>query len=229
MATLALDVSTKTGWALFDDKAQPVSFGVLESQIQWDDQPYPINFIAIAEHVGSLIARKVMELMDDNIINDIVIEEINKTGRFGSRFSQKLLDMTHYTVVKKLMDFRVRIHYINTSTWRKHLGLSVADTKKMAKPHLKTWTDLKRQFDAEKDKSKKQAIKVKLDEHKEFLKKKCIHGKIDKKSISVAYANLKWDKEFKKGDNDITDALAQGYSFLTGAPTVTNKEIFEGK
>jgi rRNA-processing protein FCF1 len=223
MTTLALDMSTKTGWALFNESAQPVRFGKIINETKWDSLEYPKNFIQISEEMATEISKLITP-----DVTDVVIEEINKTSsRFGSRFSQKLLDFIHFAVAKKLLDLPVKIHYINTSDWRKVLKLSVAETRKIAKPLLKVHNELKKRWENEKDKKLKKLLEQEVRASKEGLKAMCIHGKIDKKSISVAYANATWKMTFNKGDNDITDALCQGKAFLAGAPTVTNKDIFE--
>lgn len=221
MKVLALDVSTKTGWAFFQD-AQLVSFGLIEKtkpSIE-DYGDYPHNFVNVAYDVTLKIKQKVFEVRPDVI----VIEETNKTGRFGSRHSQKLLEFIHCFLVNGLPDFDLK--YVNTSDWRKKLNLSVAVTKKMAKPLLKELKRLKGEVTKATKANKKQA-KAALDAHKKILKDKCIHGKIDKKSISVAFVNLHFKQAFKKGDNDVTDAICLGEAYNRGVVTLTNKDIFQ--
>ncbi len=221
MKVLALDVSTKTGWS-FKENGQLISFGLIEkSRPKFSDYgEYPFNFISVAEDCASSIARKVKELNPDVI----VIEETNKTGRFGSRHSQKILEFIHCCILNKLTYSEVK--YINTSDWRKILKLSVADTKKAAKPFLKELARLKGVL-AKADKSTKKQAKDDLDKFKKKLKDKCIHGKIDKKSISVAYVNLTFNMNLKKGDNDIADSICLGEAYQKGVKTLTNKDIFE--
>jgi hypothetical protein len=225
MATLGLDLSTSTGWAIFDD-AQPVSFGNISKRMGWNAAPYPANFILVADD----IAEQVVTLLRAHPeVSDVVIEEINKTSsRFGSRFAQKCLDMIHYSVLKELLATPVKIHYINTSDWRRTLKLSVADTRKLAKPYL---LELKKRKAALAMASKpdKKAAKASLDEHKAVLRKLCIHGKVDKKSISVAYCNATWGMDLKKGDDDTADALCQVQAFRLGCHVLTNADVFDKK
>ena len=226
---LALDISTKTGWSFFKD-GQPVEFGLIQKELDWNTAPYPQNFVLIAEEMGRKLDELVHRFYSPYLT--IVVEETNKAGRFGSRHAQKILEFIHLAFLMRLSaDMGVavsRVGYINSSDWRKTLKLSVGETKKLAKPHLKKFKLLKKAFEGEKDRVKKKALKEELRLLKEDLKLKCIHGKIDRKSISVAYANARWNMHLKKGDNDIADALCLGQAYLSGAPTLTNKDIFEG-
>lgn len=221
MKVLALDVSTKTGWALFDG-AQLVSFGFLEKPRSFEEcGNYPGNFTQVAEDMVNLIATVVATQKPDMLI----VEETNKTGRFGSRHSQKILEFIHCFLIHRFKA-HMPIKYINTSDWRKILKLSVADTKKMAKPYIKELTRLKGEL-AKADKAHKKVAKDALDAHKKTLKDKCIHGKIDKKSISVAFVNMTHKLALKKGDNDISDAICLGEAYKRGVKTLTNKDIFD--
>lgn len=221
MKILGLDISTRTGWAFFED-AQLVSFGLIEkTKPSFDDYgEYPQNFILVALDVVDKILAKIEELKPD----EIVIEEINKPGRFGSRFSQKILDFLHCLLILKLSGHKV--YYINTSDWRKKLNLSVLETKKKAKPFLKELARLKKEFESA-PKKEKANLKIQLDSLKAELKSKCIHAKIDKKSISVAHCNLTYNLSLKKGDNDPADAICQVEAYIKGVKPITNKDIFE--
>lgn len=221
MKVLALDISTNTGWALFQD-AQLFSFGVIKKPEEFNRHgTYPYDFLSYAEKIADQIVLKVKETNP----NHLVIEETNKTGRFGSRHSQKLLEFIHCFVLLKLVDFinnnYLVVFYVNTSDWRKKLNLSVAETKKKAKPYIKKYKELK--VKAKKDKS----YKKELEQLKKELKTKCIHGKIDKKSISVAHVNLVYTLNLKKGDNDISDAICIGEAFLNGVNVLLMKDIFQ--
>lgn len=227
MLILSLDLSTSTGWAIFDtEKAQPVDFGIATHPIV--DGEYPQSFLWTMQNHRQWI----QHFVDPAKISKVVIEETNKTGRFGSRHSQKLLEFLHAGTLLGLDDiaFNFRnVYYVNTSDWRKKLNLSVAETKKAAKPILRSFNALKKSLQSEKDLTKKRTLKVEVERIKKELKYRCIHGKIDKKSISVAFANATWNLSLKKGDNDIADALCLGEAFKRGVHTLTSEEIFGGK
>lgn len=220
---LALDLSTKTGWAVFNKNGSPVSFGLITKTLEWDCAPYPRNFIEIADKLALDIIAKVKEYPE---VTDVVVEEINKPGRMGSRFSQKILDFLHMSVCRELLKLPVNIRYINTSDWRKKLKLSVAEAKKQAKPFVQEYERKKKQANLQTDpKIKKQALEE-LKALKETLKQRCIHGKIDKKSMCVGFCNMKFGLTLKKGDDNQADALAQGLAFMLGCPVVDNTIIF---
>lgn len=234
MLILALDISTSTGWAVFDtESAQPVDFGVALHPLI-PDTPYPRSFLWTMEHHRQWI-RSMVDAPKDSLnvwaFDKIVIEETNKTGRFGSRHSQKLLEFLHAATLLGLQDANFpldRVYYVNTSDWRKKLKLSVAETKKAAKPILRSFKALQKSLQEEKDRTKKRVLKAEVERIKRELKHRCIHGKIDKKSISVAFANATWNLSLKKGDNDIADALCLGEAFKRGVHTLTNDDIFGG-
>lgn len=225
MSLLALDISTKTGWSKFVD-GQPVLFGVIVNDLDWNTWPYPQNFIEVTDVMIRRIIAQIDELQD---VDTIIIEETNKTGRFGSRHSQKILEFLHCELNRRLLltHSHITVRYVNTSDWRKTLKLSVAETKKLAKPYLKKLDTMKKELAKTTDREAKKLLKTQLDLFKQELKDKCILHKIDKKSISVAYANATFNLNLKKGDNDISDSLCLGKAFLLGASFLTNKDIFD--
>lgn len=228
MKVLALDLSTKTGYALFEDGAQLIASGCLYTPAfeVFKVQTYPNCLINYAKSVASSVADLVSKTNPDII----VIEETNKTGRFGSRHSQKLLEWVHLLVLLTIRELwpeqaEKTILYINTSDWRKKLGLSVLNSKKAAKPYLKQYTALAKAAQGLKGKEKKKALdELKL--FKQDLVKRCIHGKIDKKSISVAYVNATFGKSLFKGQNDEADAICLGMAYLNGVRTLQTEDIF---
>lgn len=222
MTLLALDISTKTGWALFENGA-PIKYGLLSREVSWDVDEYPKNFVIATKEMVDKIISLVESLPQ---VTEIAVEETNKTGRFGSRHSQKILEFIHHEFNRRLFSSIISVKYINTSDWRKTLKLSVAEARKAAKPFQKQLADMKRALSSEQDRKRKSSLKKQIQEFTKDLKKKCIHGKIDKKSISVAYVNATFGFDFKKGDNDITDAICLGVAYDKGAPFLTNKDIF---
>ena len=223
MRLVSLDLSTKTGWSLFVDRSL-TDFGLIERTLvgtleSYGDYPWSLK--SLSKNIALQVVEKTLELNPDVI----VIEETNKPGRFGSRHSQKCLEQIHTYVLDGLSGKTVL--YINTSDWRKKLNLSVAETKKLAKPYIKKLKELQQLFDKTKDKKTKLALKEEIRVFKEELKNKCIHGKIDKKSISVAYCNAKFGLKLIKGNNDIADSICLGQAYLLGVKTLTNSDIFQ--
>lgn len=230
MLVLALDLSTKTGFALL--KKEGESCLLLESG-SWalgttieSHGEYPLGFILAAEKVGAM----ALELVERFKPDVVVIEESNP-GRAG-RYTQKFIEWMHLSVLARLRANGLdKVKYVSTSEWRgRTLGLSVASTKKMAKPLLKEYNTLKKQFDAAPKKSpERKDLEQKLKTVKNDLINRCIWHKVDKKSISVAFVNLTYGKNLAKGQNDEADAICLGTAFIRGAAVQTNEVIFNKK
>lgn len=219
---LALDISTRTGWSLFSGD-HPVAFGLIEKTIGWQDHPFPFNFVAICEEMSNKICGLIQKYPD---IDKIVIEMTNKPGSKGSRFSQMALDGIHIMLNARLRHiYHIKVYYINSSDWRKKLGLSVAEAKKQAKPFLKELKALETKLQSA-SKSDRSKIQKEIKEMRASLRARCILGKIDKKSISVAFCNATWSLALKKGDDNQADALCQGRAFLMGCKVITNDDVF---
>ncbi len=227
MRVFGIDLSTNTGVAILQKDGDSIfierTLFIQKSKPIHEFGEYPANFINCANDLAQQIVRT---LLDSGKIDFIAIEETNKTSsRFGSRYAQKLLEFLHFSLCSELIKTGIPIRYINTSTWRSHLNLSVAKTKKLAKPFLKEKQEMTKVLAGLKGKQKAEQ-KKKIVEFTKQLKKRCIHGKIDKKSIAVGYANAQYNLNLSKGDNDIADAICLSEAILTGAPYQTNESIF---
>jgi hypothetical protein len=220
MKLLALDIATKTGFSVFEG-FELKDFGIITADYNFKTEEYPKNFTNAIDCLAHSIYTKVVEISPDLI----VIEEINKTGRFGSRHSQKLLDGIHHCFLSKAINDGFQVKFINTSDWRKTLGLSVSETKKKAKPLLKELLNLRSEF-SKADKQSKKEKKMKLDLQKEKLKKMGLFFKIDKKSIALNYVNINFNLNLNKSQDDIADAICQGQAFLKGCKHLTNEDVF---
>ncbi len=177
---LALDLSTKTGWALFDGEklSEYGFFSAPPSALE-----YPWNYLQTAKNIGLLVGDLVSKYQPTKI----VVEEIN---RGKNRHSQKLLDMLHCVMLQTL-EWR-DVSYIDTSAWRKHLGLKL---------------------------TKEQRANNKLS--KSQKKSRGIKGKITPKHLSVDFVNKKYSLNLKQKDNDIADAVCIGLAAVTGCPKST--------
>jgi hypothetical protein len=223
---LGLDISTNTGWCILTEGACPVFYGTITKRINWRTAPFPYGLMAVADDVAEQIVALVSSHPE---ITEIVIEEVNNPGRFASRFSQKSLSYIHYAVLKGLKQVapNIPIFYVNTSDWRRALKLSVADTKKVQKKYLADLKKLQTAFQNAQTKEDKTKAKEALDLFKAGMRKLCIHGKVDKKSISVGYVNTTYNMDLPKCGNDISDAICEAVAFMKGAPTISNKDVFD--
>ena len=145
MKILALDISTKAGWALLEtcEGALPKLLGrgiVQKDKIALEYGPYPEGFVLAAEAMGG----KLKALIETHKPEIVVIEETNQTK---SRYVQKMLEWIHLEVlsywrvpeVLEAHGVSIQVHtrdcrpwpsYISTGTWKATLGLKKpADAK----------------------------------------------------------------------------------------------------
>jgi hypothetical protein len=201
---MALDLSSSCiGYAVLDDK-QIASYGSVthdkKSILDYGD--YPFCYLTALE----AMANKIDLVIGVERPGMIVIEETNKSR---ARYSQKALEMLHLLVLQRL---QVRgftsqnVKYIDTSSWRKTLGIILSKEQKRQNSRLS------------RAKSKAKQHGFKLDK-----KALGIAGRINKKHVAVKYVNEHYGFGFKMKDNDIADAICLGLAFVAGA------EVCDGK
>lgn len=131
MKTLAIDLSTKSGWSSFVDGEYKES-GALDKVYVEDfnvnDEPgksplFPYNVI----NTTHAVARMVVNLVNDHNPDLVVIEQ---TTMGKNRFTQKLLEWLHYAVLEQLRG-RSPVVFMDVSEWRKlvEMKLSVEQKK----------------------------------------------------------------------------------------------------
>lgn len=234
MKILSLDLSTKTGWALFDN-SKLICYGQIKSDHKLTEEypHYPKNYLKMAVDMAIEIRKKVISSDPDLI----VIEETNK-GK--NRYSQKQLEFIHNEVINQLIEYQ--IHYIDTSEWRNILGITLdkdqkKDNRKINNVRQEEYLRLFAQyFDDNKvtyqtelagAKGKREQNKV-LKKYEAIARDKAkgtirsfrykeegkIKGKVGTKQLSVNYVNETFSLKFKLKDNDIADAICVGYAFI---------------
>lgn len=197
---LALDLSTKTGWALLSGP-QPVSvegYGKIEVAPFSTEGVYPWNYVAGAAAVAGQV-RSLIEEHGSDIY--VVIEETN-LGR--SRYAQKALEFIHHAAleeIKKLVPPE-KVVYISSSAWRLTLQLRLTAADRAANKKLKEASAVAKKTGKKLD---KKALGV--------------TGRVTQKHLSVRWVNEHFGLELKMKDNDIADAICLGTAFLRGAKT----------
>ena len=192
---LALDMSTKTGWALMVSTDQSIfleEYGTL-SQIHEPEGQYPINYVEWAQACVS----GIFELIDRLAPDTLVIEE-TVAGSKGV-YTQKILEWIHFLVAKFIKETNIKAIYLLTGTWRSEVGCKM--TKEESK-HNKKVTAYKA---AHGD------TRVAYDESGKRI------GKLGKKHINVRRANEVFGQFLKqplrKKDEDTADSLLLGYCY----------------
>lgn len=197
MRLLALDLSSSTGFAVFDveDGKEPVlvHFGNVSNDCAaYEYAPHPYGYVKAAQDM----ADKLLLVYDKYKPDKVAIEEINVAR---ARFSQKFIDYIHFAVLTTLPLEGITV-YIDTSQWRRTMGVQLSKEDKAQNAKLS-----KAKRDA-KNKGQK------LDK-----KKLGIAGKITIKHVAVRRVNELYNLNFTVGDNDAADAILEGAAVLKGA------------
>ena len=209
MKVLAFDVSTKTGYAVFNNDGQKnslIKYGLvtLPKKIGQNGN-YPFGFLLYVQE----LVDKLIELVNLEDPDVLVIEETTGAGR-ASRYSLKALEFLHCTILTRLNNNgcagRPKVCYVNPSEWRHALGLVMSKEDKKNNKLLKL------------AKKVSEANKSKLDKAKLGIK-----GSITKKHLSVRYVNETYGLDLLIGNNDIADAICLGTAYLKGCGICNGK------
>lgn len=214
MKVLALDVSTKTGFAFFED-GKAVAYGTMfPDKVADDFGEYPFSYVLLAQY---LIDKIITEVVDKYNPDIIVVEESNQ-GR--EVYSQKKLEYLHYTLIFKLMG-RIPIHYIRTGEWRKSVEAKQnTEEKKLNSKISRDKAKRNKEIEADKtltdtQKAARKKLPIKIDGK--------VAGKKGRKHVAIRVAKEIFGVEFKNKDEDAVDALLLGLGYLRGAPRCNGK------
>lgn len=217
MKILALDISTKTGWATFE--TEPIAWAgngwdvakghkltncgliKLPQKIHEYGQ-YPWSYLNAASAMAQLLLQLANQVKPDAII----IEETNKAK---ARYTQKALEWIHCCLLDRLLDNLSRsvpVYYISSSEWRKTLGLVMSKEDKKNNKALKT---AKKLAEATGKKLNKAELGIK--------------GSVTKKHVAIRYVNANFGLDMKVKDNDICDAICLGVAYLRDAKICDGK------
>lgn len=191
---LALDMSTKTGWALLvsNDTGCHLETNGQVKQLQAPDTPYPGSFVDWA----TACAEEVSKLIDDHAPDVLVIEETAAGSK--SIYSQKILEWIHFLVAKMIKQCNIRVVYLMTEQWRRETGCL------MSKAESKHNKDVKKY-------KEKNSTKIAYD-----IEGKRV-GRITRKHVNVRRANEVFGKFLKtplrQKDEDTADSLLLGYCY----------------
>lgn len=200
---IALDISLHSGFAIMTESPVPgelptlEQYGTLElDKIILEYGPYPWCYIRAEEAMVSKLMQVVTgQLYRSDIQHvEIVVEETN-LGSF-SRYSQKVLEGLHCQFLLAVEQYKIPVHYIDSSAWRSTLNIVMTKEDKKNNAKLSK---------AKKEGKNKKELGIK--------------GKITKKHLAVRWVNETYGLDMKQVDNNTCDAIALGSAFLRGAPT----------
>lgn len=236
MKILTLDLSTKTGWSVFEN-GKLTCYGQIKNDFKLnEDHPtYPGNYLEMAIAMSKDVLNKAITSRPDLI----VIEETNK-GK--NRYSQKQLEFIHCKVTGILLSNGFDVHYIDTSEWRSLLGISLdkeqrQDNKEILNARKAEFHrifvevfdsyQVNRQTELAGAKGKREQNKInkryeglartKTKERMRsfrFKEEGKVKGKVGTKQLSVNFVNETFSLKLKLKDNDIADAICLGAAFI---------------
>jgi Holliday junction resolvasome RuvABC endonuclease subunit len=193
---LALDISTKTGFAVLDvqdGSYKLIDCGTLpkESEPKGNVGIYPVNYLIWADICFNHIFKIIQQYNPD----EFVIEETAKGSK--NNMSQKILEFIHYKMAKYFDDNDFNnCHYprtyLKTEEWRRICGCCMTNEEKRQNKEIR--------------KQRKNGTKV-----CKGLDGKRI-GKIGKKHVNVNRANEVFKLNLKLKDEDRADALLLAYA-----------------
>jgi hypothetical protein len=211
MKVLALDISTKTGWGVFEKDEHDPLFDVTQSLIKYgliknpkkvgEYGKYPWSYLNACSAMG----QQLLLLAQTEKPDVIVIEETNGSK---ARYTQKVLEMLHCCLLERLAVYMTGtpVYYINSSEWRKTLGLVLSKEDKKNNKKLKVAKKLS-------EATGKKLNRVELG----------IRGITNKKHIAVRYVNETYGLNFRIKDNDIADAICLGTAYIKGCKVCDGK------
>jgi hypothetical protein len=195
---LALDISTKTGWAIFED-GKPVSWGTLFPDKELKDfGSYPASYVKWARHLTNRLCSEIVyPFRSANAQEEfaVVIEETNASRQ---NYSQKILEYLHFCICEYFDKCEIVPIYVRTGEWRR------ATESKMSK--------------------EEKALNAKIARIKKKTGKKLakidgkVVGKKGRKHVALRVVHEIFGIELKRKEEDAADALLLGLGYLRGAP-----------
>lgn len=186
---LALDVSTKTGWALFvdgklADSGELAHVKGVDFNVNNDPQErpnYPHNILDVAEEVVRRIERMMCTLP---ALDVVVVENTNK-GK--NRHTQRMLEWIHLELVRFFRKSALPFRYIDSSEWRGIVEM------KMSKEDKKNNRDVS--AGKKRGRINKKHLAVRMCEQKFGLKLKMAENdRADAILLGLAYVTKETDK-----------------------------------
>lgn len=191
---LALDVSSKTGWAfyLMDKNYTLVSYGQVP-KFSEPEEPYPGSYITWAyQNFG-----KILDLIEELAPDVLVIEETSGGSKSG--MSQKILEFTHFLIGRFIKDTGIKSVYYQTESWRRIVGCKMNDEEKARNKEIKLMKKANPDIKVVKNKNGKRI------------------GKIGRKHVNVRRANELLGEFFSEplilANEDIADACLLGMAY----------------
>jgi hypothetical protein len=194
MKVIALDISTHTGWAIFED-SRLTDYGTYEHNRTIQDYgDYPRNYCYYARDYVARFRSFFERKFGINAFHDvhIVIEE---TTSSRNSLSQKILEYLHFCFIQSLPV--TYISYIRTGSWRTAVGAVQTREERNLNARIAR-------------------IKKKTGQKLAKIDGKVV-GKKTRKDSAIRTVREIFGIELKKKDNNTADAILLGLGYLKGA------------
>lgn len=188
---LALDISTTcTGWALFSNLGNLLSFGTLKPNTKGGvaKMKYPRQQLVKMMDLGG----QILELIKNTKPDTIVIEEVAGSK---NRLTQKVLDGLHFIVAEYIQPYLDIVTYYDvtgSAGWRTALQLRLSEADKDSNKKAKVLN---------KKLTPSQRIPIIGPKHLA-----CRHAN--------SHFNLALDCDLRESDGDIADAVCMGHAHV---------------
>jgi hypothetical protein len=214
MRVLSLDISSSTGWALYDndDGTPKLTHGSIQLEKRARDYAeHPWGYWLAAK----ALAQKLMIRISNSLnvgehppLDAIVVEETNGAR---NRFTQKFLEYCHFAFIEyfahEFEGCKINLVYLNTSEWRK-----VTDT------HL---SKEEKNQNARLSRHKRKAIKGGTKLNKKDLG---IAGKVTIKHVAIRRVKELYGIDLLAKQDDEADAILLLHAYINGAKPCTGSE-----
>jgi hypothetical protein len=197
---LALDLSTKPGWAVFRFK-QLSSYGTLFATKTVEDFGlYPFNYLELAEHTIRELFENIISPLGPALT--IVLEE---TTASKANYSQKKLEFLHLQLLQKCKQAGLSdLHYVRDGIWKNAVGARQNAAEKKLNAQIARYK--------KKNKSKLAKLDLDGDGRAEVV------GRRGQKHYSVRAVREHFGIMLAQKDEDAAEAILIGKAFLQGIP-----------
>jgi hypothetical protein len=196
---LAIDLSTKSGVAIFKDGKLAHASTCFNDKTVEDFGLYPMNYVKFTQYT----IRRLMDYIHDlgyifHHFDNIVIEE---TTRSKQNYSQKKLEFLHHELLLTLDNISDKIVYIRSEVWKRITNAKMSKEEKANNSKIQR---LKR-------KTGKRVIR--RDEKGNALRK------VSRHDAYIRTCNDLFGTNFGRKEEDAAAATLIGYAYIKGAPT----------
>jgi len=202
MKIIAFDLSSHTGYSVFDEQGKLLDYGLIEESIpdyyakvkSYKDFPasYPYNIFDTANKIAEKCVEVYLKYPGAQIVSE-------HTESSSFRVSQLFLGFVHFAFISAFRNNGQMINYLLNKDWR-----TVVKCYGKYHPHVQEHNKLvsKAKKQLKKDNPEKRAL-AKIDGK--------VVSRIDQKKLSIYLANKEFGLEVD--DDNIADAINLGFAY----------------